>query len=214
MNFSAQAESEPKSVFPPDFAIQTPRLQIIPLNPQNKSHCEFLAYLWNTEQYKRSLGQSKVQDAKSAEEFIRTRVLADYARNKYGIFLVLLRDDLTPIGTVSLMKGAPPNLHYLAPDVGYVILPEMTGRGYATEAAKGLIDYGREELGIEDVFGFCGSENMQSRKVLERIGMDFRGIAELKVFGNALSAIYALPGMKEDLSIYGITEDIQVGEVK
>lgn len=67
MSLSTQ-ESESKSAFPPDFAIQTPRLQIIPFNPENKDHCEFLVYLWNIEHYRKLLDQSKVRDAKSAEE--------------------------------------------------------------------------------------------------------------------------------------------------
>jgi RimJ/RimL family protein N-acetyltransferase len=107
------------------------------------------------------------------------------------------------------MKGAPPNRHYLAPDIGYAILPEMNGRGYATEAAKGLLEWARVELGITDVFGFCDTKNLHSRRVLEKIGMEFKGFAALEVFGGANSAVCTLPGMSEDLSVYGLTEDIR-----
>jgi len=117
-----------------------------------------------------------------------------------------------PIGTVSLMKGAPPNRHYTAPDVGYAILPEMNGKGYATEAGKGLIEWAKVELGVTGVFGFCDSTNLHSRRVLEKIGMEFRGIAALEVFGGAESAVCTLPGMSEDLSVYGLTEDIRKEE--
>lgn len=164
----------------------------------------------------KSLGRSGISDASSAQTFIRNRVLADYERNKHGLFLVLLYDEetkqTTPVGTASLMKGAPHGPHYLLPDVGYVILPEMNGRGYATEATEGLIEYAKNDLGIEGVFGFCGPNNIGSRRVLEKAGMEFRGIAELTVFGR-LSAIYALPGMSEDLSVYGVNEEIQKEEL-
>ncbi|KAJ5802505.1 uncharacterized protein N7503_004955 [Penicillium pulvis] len=207
--------SKPGSPFPSGFVITTPRLRITPLDPTNQAHCTFLAHLWNTDLFIRSCGRTSVLDAKSASEFINTRVLADYACNKHGMFLVSLQDQDTmslqplPIGTVSLLKGAPPNRHYLAPDIGYAILPEMNGKGYATEAAKGLIEWAKGELGITGVFGFCDATNLHSRRVLEKIGMEFRGIAALEMFGGAESAVCTLPGMSEDLSDYGLTEDIR-----
>ncbi|KAJ5691302.1 hypothetical protein N7488_012037 [Penicillium malachiteum] len=205
--------TQAQSPFPPGFAITTPRLRIVPFDPDNEEHTEFLVRLWNTELFIKSCGATGIKDAAGAAKFIRNRVLSDYEYHKHGIFLVLLYDEETkttaPIGTASLMKGRPPGAHYLAPDIGYAILPEMNGKGYATEASKGLIDYARTELGIESVFGFCDSKNMHSRRVLEKIGMDFRGIAELTVFGNALSAVYTLPGMDQDLSVYRLTETLQ-----
>ncbi|KAJ5546757.1 hypothetical protein N7494_004342 [Penicillium frequentans] len=207
--------SKPGSPFPSGFVITTPRLRITPLDPTNEAHCTFLAHLWNTDLFFRSCGRTSVLDTRSASDFITTRVLADYARNKHGMFLVSLQEQdpmslqPIPIGTVSLLKGAPPNRHYLAPDIGYAILPEMNGKGYATEAAKELIEWAKAELGITGVFGFCDARNLHSRRVLEKIGMEFRGIAALEMFGGAVSAVCTLPGMSEDLSVYGLTEDIR-----
>lgn len=207
--------SELSSPFPPDFTISTPRLQITPFNPANAIHCAFLAQLWNTEDFINSCGHTSVDTPENASAFIRARILPDYTRNRHGTFLVSLRQDdkpSKPIGTVSLMKGAPPNPYYLAPDLGYAILPEESGKGYATEAAKGLLQYAREELGIEAVFGFCAAENDRSRRVLEKVDMEFRGVGDLKVFGGKRSAVYGLPGMNNDLRIYGLTEDLSSDE--
>lgn len=207
--------SPPQSPFPSGFVITTPRLRITPMDPTNETHCTFLARLWNTDLFIRTCGRTSVVDTTSAAEFMRTRVLADYARNKYGMFLVSLQEEDAipsqpiPIGTVSLLKGAPPDRHYTAPDIGYAILPEMNGKGYATEAAKGLIGWAKAELGITGVFGFCGATNLHSRRVLEKIGLEFRGIAALEMFGGAESAVCTLPGMGEDLGVYGLTENIR-----
>ncbi|KAJ5281327.1 hypothetical protein N7478_006699 [Penicillium angulare] len=208
--------TQAKSPFPAGFTITTPRLRIIPLDPGNQEHCEFLVHLWGTELFTKHLGPSGINDAATAKKFISNRVLADYERNKHGLFLVLLYNEetkqTTPIGTASLMKGAPPGAHYLLPDVGFVTLPELNGKGYATEATKGLIEYATKDLGIDGVFGFTGPDNIASRRVLEKAGLEFRGIAELVVFGR-LSAIYTLPGMSQDLSVYGLSEEIQKEEV-
>jgi len=104
------------------------------------------------------------------------------------------------------MKGLPPDLHYTAPDIGFAVLPEHSGKGYAAEAAKGVLEWAKGHLGIEAVFGFCDPLNQRSRRVLEKIGMDVRGITELRVFGEKTTAIYVLPGMSQDLAIYGLVE--------
>lgn len=200
--------SQPSTPFPPGFTISTPRLQITPFDPTNQTHCEFLVQLWNTDDFINSCGRTSIDTPEKAASFIQHRVLAHYALNKHGQFLVSLREG-PPIGTVSLMKDSPPDPHYLAPDVGYAILPEENGKGYATEAAKGVLEYARKDLGIEDAFGFCAAEDMRSRRVLEKVGLVFRGIADLIVFGGKRSAVYALPSM-EDLTVYNLTEKLEV----
>ncbi len=204
--------SVPTSPFPPGFAISTPHLRILPFDPDNLSHCEFPVKLWNTDDFINSCGRTGIDGPEKAAAFIRRRVLADYARNRHGQFLVsLVESNQAPklIGCVSLMKGSPPGPHYLAPDIGYTILPEESGRGYATEAAKGLLEYARVELGIHAAFGFCAVTDMRSRRVLDKIGMDYRGVAALAVFGGKESAVYALPVMDTDLAVYNLTEPFQ-----
>jgi RimJ/RimL family protein N-acetyltransferase len=203
--------TESASPFPPEFAISTPRLRIHPFNPDTLSHCEFLVQLWNTDDFINSCGRTGIDTPEKAAAFIRRRVLADYARNRHGQFLIsLVGATQAPklIGCVSLMKGAPPGPHYLAPDIGYTILPEESGKGYATEAAKGLLEYARFELDIHSALGFCAATDLRSRRVLEKIGMDYRGVAALSVFGGKESAVYSLPGMDKDLGVYNLTEDL------
>lgn len=101
------------------------------------------------------------------------------------------------------MQGDPPNC-YSVPDVGFAILPEHQGRGYATEAAKAVISYVQREWNVQGVFGFCAPGNMRSRRVLEKSGLGFRGVRKLRVFGGRESAVFALVGMEEDLGVYGI----------
>ncbi|KAJ5160426.1 uncharacterized protein N7482_007430 [Penicillium canariense] len=204
--------SEPASPFPLGFAISTPRLRIHPFDPDSTAHCEFLVQLWNTDDFINSSGHTGIDTPEKAAAFIRRRVLADYARNRHGQFLVsLVEANQAPrlIGCASLMKGGPSDPHYyLAPDVGYTILPEESGKGYATEAAKGMLDYARLELGIDSVFGFCAAGNLRSRRVLEKLGMEYRGVAALSVFGGEESAVYTLPSMAQDLAVYNLTETI------
>ena len=45
------------------------------------------------------------------------------------------------------------------------------GEGYATEAAKRALQFGFEELGLEEIVSFTVAANRRSRAVMERIGM-------------------------------------------
>lgn len=68
------------------------------------------------------------------------------------------------------------------------------------------MQYARRELGVEAVLGFCDPENARSRRVLEKIGLEFRGVRGLRVFGGRSSAVYALPEMSLDLKTYGVDD--------
>ncbi|RAL08864.1 GNAT family N-acetyltransferase [Aspergillus homomorphus CBS 101889] len=192
----------------------TPRLHISLLNPTNPLHSHFLHHLWTTPDYTTSCGPSAIQTPEDATTFLKTRIQALYTSSDYkrGFFLLSLKPHPTatlsesvPIGTMSLMQGAPPD-GYTLPDIGYCVLPEHSGRGYATEAGKALVAYACGELGLDGVFAFCDVGHMRSRRVLEKIGLEDRGARELRVFGGQRSAVYALPGMERDLRVYGVDD--------
>ena len=60
-------------------------------------------------------------------------------------------------------------------DLGYEISPEFWGHGYATEAARAMVGFGFEELGLHRVWGECVPENAASRRVMEKLGMRNEG---------------------------------------
>ncbi|OKL62050.1 hypothetical protein UA08_02402 [Talaromyces atroroseus] len=197
---------------PSSFSIPTERLHISYIQPENPDHHAFIVHLWNTEQFIQTCGNTGIDTPEKAKEFCKNRVQADYNRNKHGQFLVSLKPhpdaslaESKLIGMVSLMKGEPPNA-YTCPDIGYTMLPEENGKGYATEAALGLLDYARRELNVTGVFGFCSKDNPASRRVLEKLGLEFRGLRKLRIFGGSLDAVYATPEMSSDLTVYGIDD--------
>ena len=56
-------------------------------------------------------------------------------------------------------------------ETGWAIHPEEWGKGYATEAARHLIDWGFNELNIHRVVAFCHASNAASVRVMEKLGM-------------------------------------------
>ncbi|GLW30100.1 GNAT family N-acetyltransferase [Actinoplanes regularis] len=56
-------------------------------------------------------------------------------------------------------------------EIGYMINPEFSGRGYATEAAQAMLKLGFEDLGLHRIIGRIDERNEPSARVLRRLGM-------------------------------------------
>lgn len=63
-------------------------------------------------------------------------------------------------------------------EIGYHIAKQYTKNGYASEAVRTFLPYITKEMKIGSVWGICVSQNIASRKVLERSGFvkRFEGI--------------------------------------
>ncbi|SPN96578.1 uncharacterized protein DNG_00101 [Cephalotrichum gorgonifer] len=194
----------------PNFAIDTPRLRISHFQPDNDAHCDFLVELYNSP----ALGPSPITTREKARERLAGRVRDEHARNGYGAYLVSLKEQaqageretltLTPVGTVSLMRGEEPNC-YAVPDLGFALMPAYFRRGYATEAAKALMEYAARELGLGGrVLGLTDPANEAARGVFRKLGFEDRGERVLTVFGGVVGSVWTAPGMDGDLAIYGL----------
>jgi RimJ/RimL family protein N-acetyltransferase len=55
--------------------------------------------------------------------------------------------------------------------IGWVVVPERAGRGFATEAAGELLRICFADLGVRRVVAECFAANTGSRRVMEKLGM-------------------------------------------
>lgn len=55
-------------------------------------------------------------------------------------------------------------------EVGFAIEHRFQGRGFATEAIKAMTEWGLQNFGLSQVLGVVASDNIASRKALERAG--------------------------------------------
>ena len=80
-------------------------------------------------------------------------------------FVILLNGEI--IGGVNLEKCEADHVF----EIGWTIRRDMRGKGYATEAAKALMDHAFEDLDAEKVQAHCDSRNRASEKVMIKLGM-------------------------------------------
>lgn len=58
-------------------------------------------------------------------------------------------------------------------EIGYILKGEVWGKGLATEAARALVAFGFERLGLNEVFATVDDDNSASIRVLEKAGFKF-----------------------------------------
>ncbi len=100
-------------------------------------------------------------------ELIHQRV----ERDGLGWCALTLCDTGAVIGFAGLARCDLDLVHEPAVEIGWRLLPEYWGKGYATEAAEALLRHGFEDLGLNEIVSFAVHDNHASTAVMERIGM-------------------------------------------
>jgi RimJ/RimL family protein N-acetyltransferase len=83
----------------------------------------------------------------------------------------LIENSHTPIGIVGVNWREPE-----APELGYWLGVEHWGQGFATEAARAVIDFTFEEFDIEHLMSGARVANPSSRNILEKCGFQWSGV--------------------------------------
>jgi [ribosomal protein S5]-alanine N-acetyltransferase len=84
---------------------------------------------------------------------------------------VTLRADGRQIGGIG-MRIEPQHRHA---ELGYWLGVAYWGQGYATEAAREMLRYGFEELGLHRIFATHFKHSAASGRILKKIGMHYEG---------------------------------------
>ena len=61
-------------------------------------------------------------------------------------------------------------------EVGFGIMPEEWGNGYASDALRTMCSYAFEERGLHKVYGNAFATNVGSQRVMENVGFEEEGI--------------------------------------
>jgi len=128
-----------------------------------------------------------------AEEWIST-LKPNFDSEERATFAVTRTADQQLVGAISLRINRP----FDRAELGYWIGEPYWGCGYCTEAAKLVVRYGFEILGLNRIHACFLERNPSSGKVLQKIGMSTEGIARQHVRKH---------GKFEDLILYGMVRD-------
>jgi ribosomal-protein-alanine N-acetyltransferase len=106
---------------------------------------------------------------RDAEEFVASQILLDREQTaSWGIVL-----DGAVIGGINLRMDSENH----ACELGYSVAREYWGQGFATEAARAVIDAAFESLpDLNKVRAMADLRNVASQRVMEKVGMTREGI--------------------------------------
>ena len=92
-------------------------------------------------------------------------------RIKFQLAVVLKSNNLL-VGNCGIRMDSP---NAFQADIGYELDPKYWNRGYATEAAHAVVDFGFSRLGLHRVWAWCIADNSGSAHVMEKMGMLLEG---------------------------------------
>ena len=154
---------------PPPTPIETPRLVLREFEPDDWAAVHTYAVLEPVWRYM-EWGPNTEADTKS---FVALAIARREERPRTFFELAITRRD-----TGELVGAAGVRLRDAANrsgDLGYALRPDHWGRGFGTEAALALRDFGFASIGLHRLWATCRPENTASAHVLEKIGMRREG---------------------------------------
>lgn len=82
--------------------------------------------------------------------------------------MIIERNERVAVGGIGLFQVPPPSDNVL--ELGYGVNPDYEGRGYATEAVRGLLQWTAQQPTISHIVAACLENNVGSIRVLEKSG--------------------------------------------
>jgi ribosomal-protein-alanine N-acetyltransferase len=107
----------------------------------------------------------------AAEEWIGGHAAA-FEQSKSVTFAIVEKESKALCGAIGLELALS---HHRA-EIGYWIAPERWGRGYCTEAARAVLQYGFETLVLHRINSCHFGSNPASGRVMQKIGMNHEGV--------------------------------------
>lgn len=165
--------------YAPDYPVGTPRLRLRPFSRADvdavysyRSRPDVAEFLFDP-----PMNHEECAEAVRA----RTAQIAFSGEGDKILLAVERRDDNRLVGEVSLIWRSVADQQA---EIGYILHPDVHGQGLATEAARALLAFGFEVVGLHRVYARCDARNTGSARVMQRLGMTreahFREHAQFK----------------------------------
>ena len=138
------------------------------------------------------IGDKGINTQADAEEYIRKKMNPEISIKGFVNHIILDSNTGEEVGTCSLHDR--PGEEGI--DVGYAILPQFEGKGYATKAAKKMVELAFNTLNIDFISAITTDENIGSIRVLEKLGFQHKGYIQL-------------PDSKEKIRLYTLRKSFE-----
>ena len=151
--------------------LETSRLRLRPCVVED---LERARELWADEGVRRFLFDGRVISLDESRTFVEASA-ENFERQGYGLWLAFEREAGQLVGFAGLLRSEDES-----PNLVYGVHPRFWGEGYATEAAGVVLSYALKTLALPKVKADVDEANVESVRVLEKLGMKRVGRASLE----------------------------------
>jgi [ribosomal protein S5]-alanine N-acetyltransferase len=149
------------------FEITSERLVIRKLLTDDKT---FIYKLLNDPGWIEFIGDRNIKNEEDAEQYIVNGPQKSYETFGFGLWVVTLKNDMTPIGLCGFLQREDLD----APDIGFAYLESYTSQGFGTEAAGACMAYLIENFSYNRLHGITSPHNEKSKSLLISLGMTLK----------------------------------------
>ena len=135
----------------------------------------FILQLVNEPSWLRFIGDRGVKSLQDANRYILTGPVAMYERLGFGLYLVVLKDGMAPLGLCGLLKRDT----LPEPDLGFALLPQYWRLGYAHEAAAAVLSDAWHRLQLSRILAITSQDNVASERLLGKLGFRYERMLQL-----------------------------------
>ena len=155
-----------------------------------KADAPFLHQLMNTKKWYAFIGDRGINSIADAQAYIEAKMSPVLSEKGFINHIMIHTETQQVVGTCSLHDR--PGVDGI--DIGYALLPEFEGKGFATEGAMAMIKLAFETLGQQRVSAITTDANLKSCHLLEKLGFAF-------------NQYISLPGSDELIRLYVLNKN-------
>ncbi|CCH52676.1 putative N-acetyltransferase p20 [Fibrisoma limi BUZ 3] len=145
-----------------DTLIQTERLILKPMEPTMR---EELHPIFTDSSVRRYLMDNKIVGIDWVDD-VTAASQRQFEEGSCGLWAIYQKQERTIIGFCGYIMFDQLQL-------GYGLLPNYWGQGYATEASRAVVNYGFRQAGMTEIIAAADVPNTASFGVMKRLGMTF-----------------------------------------
>ena len=154
--------------------LSSPRLLLRPLR-DDAVEAHYLCRLLNQACFLRHIGDRGVRSEGDVSAYLQQGPLASYREHGFGLMAIQRHSDGQWLGMAGLLRR--PSLPGV--DIGYALLAEHEGHGYAREAATRLLRHAADDLHLAQVYAIVAMDNTRSLALLDTLGFVADGTTSL-----------------------------------
>jgi ribosomal-protein-alanine N-acetyltransferase len=130
----------------------------------------FILELMNSPGWLQYVGTPVINTLTDARSYLTNGPIKAYNTYDFRLYLVELKANATPIGMCGLIKRD--SLDYM--DIGYALLPQYEGQGYAYEMVSAAIQFAFNSLHRLQLAAITHPGNLRSLQLLKKLGFIYK----------------------------------------